>query len=42
LGRDSPGGDAIALIQVDGIVPEELMEQIRALPQVTSAAPLSF
>jgi len=42
LGRDSPGGDAIALIQVDGTVPDELMEKIRDLPQVTSASPLIF
>ncbi|MFC5066449.1 phosphoglycerate dehydrogenase [Flaviflagellibacter deserti] len=42
LGRYSPGGDAIALVQIDGDVPDSVMEQVRALPQVRQARPLVF
>jgi D-3-phosphoglycerate dehydrogenase / 2-oxoglutarate reductase len=42
LGRYSPGGDAIALVQIDGEVAESVMQQVRALPQVRQARQLSF
>jgi D-3-phosphoglycerate dehydrogenase len=42
LGRNQPGGDAIALIEVDGPVPEELLEKVRALPHVRQAMALKF
>ena len=42
LGRAAPGGDAIALVEVDEAVPEALLEKIRALPHTIKAQALSF
>ena len=42
LGRDAPGGSALALVQVDGDVPPALLEKVRALPGVRKAAALRF
>ena len=42
LGRNAPGGDAIALVEVDGAVPAEVLEQVQALPHVRQAKPLRF
>jgi D-3-phosphoglycerate dehydrogenase / 2-oxoglutarate reductase len=42
LGRVAPGGDAIALVEVDGAVPAGLLAQIQALPQVKQAKALAF
>ena len=42
LGRAEKGGDAIALMGVDGPVDEAMLEQIRALPLVQEARSLSF
>jgi D-3-phosphoglycerate dehydrogenase len=42
VGRDKPGGDAIALIEIDGELPPAVLEQVRALPQVKLAKPLKF
>ncbi|MGJ4941851.1 phosphoglycerate dehydrogenase [Bradyrhizobium sp. HKCCYLS1011] len=42
LGRVAAGGDAIALVEVDGAVPKELLAQIQALPQVKQAKALAF
>ncbi|HEY0442193.1 MAG TPA: phosphoglycerate dehydrogenase [Xanthobacteraceae bacterium] len=42
LGRHVPGGDAIALVEVDGTVPPELLPKITALPHVKQAKPLRF
>jgi D-3-phosphoglycerate dehydrogenase len=42
LGRVAPGGDAIALVEVDGAVPAELLAKIQALPQVKQAKALAF
>ena len=42
LGRTTPGGDAICLIELDDRVPPEVLEKVRALPQVLRAEPLSF
>jgi len=42
LGRVAPGGDAIALVEVDGAVPAELLAKIQALPQVKQAKALVF
>ena len=42
VGRDAPGGNAIALIEIDGELPEKVLEAVRALPQVQSAKPLRF
>ena len=42
LGRSAPGQDAIALIEVDGPVPEAVAEAVAKLPQVKHAKPLAF
>jgi D-3-phosphoglycerate dehydrogenase len=42
LGRNAPGGDAIALVEVDGSVPAELLKKVRELPHVHQAKPLRF
>ena len=42
VGREAPGGNAIALIEVDGDVPPDVLAKVQALPQVKSAKPLKF
>ena len=42
VGRDKPGGDAVALIEIDGELPDDVLTRVRALPQVQSAKPLHF
>jgi D-3-phosphoglycerate dehydrogenase len=42
LGRSAPGQDAIALIEVDGPVPEAVAAAVAKLPQVKQAKPLAF
>jgi D-3-phosphoglycerate dehydrogenase / 2-oxoglutarate reductase len=42
LGRDAPGANAIALIEVDGEVPPDVLAKVQALPQVQQAKPLRF
>src|SRR3569832_1278054 len=42
LGRNKQGGDAIALVEVDGVVPEEVLAKVKALPQVKQAKALAF
>ncbi|ADZ69361.1 phosphoglycerate dehydrogenase [Polymorphum gilvum] len=42
LGRTEAGGDAIALIEVDGDVPARTLEQINALPLVKQVKLLKF
>ena len=42
LGRDKPGGDAICLVTVDAPVPDDVLAQVRALPQVIRASRLQF
>src|SRR5229473_3408507 len=42
VGREAPGGNAVALIEVDGEVPPEVLAKVQALPQVQSAKPLRF
>jgi D-3-phosphoglycerate dehydrogenase len=42
LGRDKPGGDAIALVEVDMAVPEAVLEKIAALPHVLQVKLLAF
>ena len=42
LGRDKQGGDAIALLAIDGPVDPEFLEQMRALPMIHKAQPLEF
>ena len=42
LGRTAPGGDAIALVEVDGTVPPEVLNKVRLLPHVKQVKPLRF
>ncbi len=42
VGREAPGGNAIALIEVDGEVPAAVLDKVQALPQVQQAKPLHF
>jgi D-3-phosphoglycerate dehydrogenase / 2-oxoglutarate reductase len=42
VGRDVPGGNAVALIEIDGDLPEDVLAKVRALPQVQQAKPLHF
>ncbi|MGN6584233.1 MAG: phosphoglycerate dehydrogenase [Rhizobiaceae bacterium] len=42
LGRDRPGGDAIALLYLDAPFPENVLAEVRAHPTIQSAKPLRF
>lgn len=42
LGRTGPGGDAIALVEVDGEVPDGVVESIRAIDVVRQTKALKF
>jgi D-3-phosphoglycerate dehydrogenase len=42
VGREAPGANAIALIEIDGEMPLDVLEKVRALPQVQQARILKF
>ena len=42
LGRQSPGGDAIALVEIDGDIPDALLADVQGLEGVVQARHLSF
>ena len=42
LGRATAGGEALALIELDGEIPADVLEQVRALPHISQATPLKF
>jgi len=42
VGREKAGGEAIALIEIDGELPDDVLGKVRALPQVQSARALRF
>src|SRR5690348_706932 len=42
VGREAAGGDAIALIEIDGDLPDAVLAKVRALPQVQQAKQLKF
>ena len=42
LGRDQPGGSAIALVEVDGKLPNDVIEKVMTIPGVKQAKPLAF
>ncbi|MDI6027868.1 phosphoglycerate dehydrogenase [Corticibacterium sp. UT-5YL-CI-8] len=42
LGRDRPGGNAIAMLYLDERIPEAVLEELRAQPSIDSAKPLQF
>jgi D-3-phosphoglycerate dehydrogenase / 2-oxoglutarate reductase len=42
LGRESTGGNAIALVEVDGAVPPDVLAQVQQIPNVQQVKPLRF
>jgi D-3-phosphoglycerate dehydrogenase len=42
LGRESAGGNAIALVEIDGTVPADVLAKVQQLPNVQQVKPLSF
>ena len=42
LGRSAEGGEAIAIVGIDQPVPDEVIDELRALPQVRYAKVLKF
>jgi D-3-phosphoglycerate dehydrogenase len=42
VGRETAGGNAVALIEIDDELPADVLDKVRALPQVQSARPLKF
>jgi D-3-phosphoglycerate dehydrogenase / 2-oxoglutarate reductase len=42
LGRESAGGNAIALVEIDGTVPPEVLAKVQQLPNVQQVKPLRF
>ena len=42
VGRETPGGNAIALIEIDGELPPAVLAKVQALPQVQTAKVLRF
>jgi len=42
VGREAPGANAVALIEIDGELPDDVLAKVRALPQVQSAKRLHF
>ncbi len=42
LGRESPGGNAIALVEIDGSVPADVLARVRQIANVQQVKPLQF
>jgi len=42
LGRDCAGGNAIALVEIDGAVPAGVLDRVRQIPHVQQVKPLQF
>jgi D-3-phosphoglycerate dehydrogenase / 2-oxoglutarate reductase len=42
LGRESLGGNAIALVEIDGSIPAEVLAKVRQIPNVQQVKPLQF
>lgn len=42
LGRIEAGGDAIALLEIDGEITADVLKKVRAIPHVVQAKPLKF
>jgi D-3-phosphoglycerate dehydrogenase / 2-oxoglutarate reductase len=42
LGRETAGGNAIALVEVDGAVPPDVLAQVQKIPNVQQVKPLRF
>jgi len=42
LGRESAGGNAIALVEIDGTIPADVLLKVRHIPNVQQVKPLQF
>jgi D-3-phosphoglycerate dehydrogenase / 2-oxoglutarate reductase len=42
VGREAAGANAIALIEIDGAIPPEVLAAVRKIPHVQQAKPLRF
>ena len=42
LGRDNPGGNAIAMLYLDERIPDHVLEELRVNKAIVSAKPLEF
>jgi D-3-phosphoglycerate dehydrogenase len=42
MGREAPGGDAVTIVGVDQVVPDDILAQLRALPQIRYVKVLKF
>jgi D-3-phosphoglycerate dehydrogenase len=42
LGRARPGGEALALIELDQAIPADVLAKVRALPHIRQVVPLEF
>jgi D-3-phosphoglycerate dehydrogenase len=42
LGRDREGGSSMALVEVDGVVPDEILSEVKMLPGVKEVKALTF
>jgi D-3-phosphoglycerate dehydrogenase len=42
LGRESQGGNAIALVEIDGSVPAEVLARVQQIQNVQQVKPLRF
>ena len=42
LGRESAGGNAIALVEIDGSIPAEVLAKVRQIQNVQQVKPLQF
>src|SRR5262249_61763889 len=42
VGREAPGGNAIALVEVDGACPAAVLEKVLKFPPLNQAKPLKF
>jgi D-3-phosphoglycerate dehydrogenase len=42
LGRESAGGDAIALVEIDGAVSPQVLDKVQQIPNVQQVKPLQF
>ncbi len=38
VGREQPGGEAIGVVNLDSIPPEEALEEVRKHPEITSTS----
>jgi D-3-phosphoglycerate dehydrogenase len=38
VGREQPGGDAIGVVNLDSVPPEQALEEVRAHPAITSVS----